>query len=175
MRLRSGEWLLMEERAEKILMAERKIDKLLGIPNKDWLSVDQLRLRETREIKTLSGATPDPHFFRGIFGRVYAYKSPRPHSAPGTNVFDHAEPSFTFIRGIMSPGGSGGIDFFTRDPLLPRHTHQGDNYCLTRYQRSRIRHEAAAGGYRGTPEYLATKYGIPVRAIRRLTDAPAYR
>lgn len=176
LRLRSGIWWPAEELATTILMAERKIDNLIAgkgngcVALSDWLNEEQLENRDDREVQTTSGVTPDPHYYRGLFGRAYVYKAPRPHGASrGTGAFEGTAPSVgKIMAGTIGGGGSGTIDFFTRDTLLPRHTTQGDNYGLTRYQRSRIRHEAAQGGYRGTPEYLASKYGIPVRAIVKL-------
>lgn len=74
--LRSGIYWELEERATRLLQAERRFYRL-AYPDEytyasvnDWLTEDQLLLRETREILNPMGV-PDPSIVQGQYSRAY--------------------------------------------------------------------------------------------------------
>jgi len=70
LRLRTGiEWG-MEDEADRLLNDDRRQRTAAGNPRSDWLSRDQLLMRQNREIGNELGVC-DPSLRQGMFRRVY--------------------------------------------------------------------------------------------------------
>lgn len=168
LRLRQGEWPLAEEQALEILQDERRAGSKAIKDKNDWLTPDQLKLRQDREVLNQNGV-PDGRLLQGIYHRSY---NPMMGRRPKHWWSQVRDPDFDarVPHGSSTTTGGGGLM-----QQWPRFSawwadHDGD-WHLDRYQRCRIRkaYRAADGPAREAIKVmLAEKYGVPPWVVSRV-------
>ena len=78
LRLRSGEDMSFEERANEILVTSRRLEGK-DADRREWLTTEQILLRQHKEVYNQNGF-PDSSLVSGIYKRVY---NPNAGSRPG--------------------------------------------------------------------------------------------